>query len=254
MLTSQIGSLPFKEINTAISYAIEFDLPFVATLPQLDENEFMYNLAMSGFNNFDPTPLELCLLPTLELLKGKECKYQVMGPVSLFKCLESQNIKVDKKKLELFLLLKIQNVLRLFDKYNVGPVIFLDEPMIGLEFKDYEFLNEFLAKLNCKIGIHCCGNADINLLDSLKINYVSLDFLNIFKKDLNLIKNLVSNKIIFFGLLSTEFDNCNIISRELSDFVQLNANHFITPTCGLGVSEVELASKLCHQKMNLMFR
>lgn len=249
MLTTQIGSLPFKDVNFAIDYACDFDLPFVPTLPMYCQSEFMAELALSGLDNNDPTPTEICLLATLKRLHGKKCKYQIMGPDSLYRYLLLQNKKISYREVETFLFKKIQKVLDLFDSYCVTPILFFDEPML----QSYENIANFVTRFDVYTGLHTCAKADWTKFSEMKIDYLSLDFLLYDESILETkdFKNLVRNKVICFGLISTNLTSCNTIIKELSyikGYLKYS-NHYITPTCGLSLSNEDYVKELTSKQV-----
>lgn len=254
MLTTQIGSLPFKSIEYAVDYASEFDLPFVPTLPQLSSSELMIDLVLNSFKNNNPKPTELCLIPMLKKCMGKKCKYQIVGPITLFHSLKMQKVDVEYFDIVNFLKKKINEVILIFDYYNVEPIIFFDEPI--LEYVDninYELLSDFLINFNSfEIGIHCCSNANWSSLKFLDFKYLSIDVLNLIDKSNKLdLKSLFSLKTIFLGVLPTkhELDHSAIINLRLALNDSDYSSYFLTPTCGLGNSSEQIAESLRHDKI-----
>ena len=258
MLTTQIGSLPFLDISSAIDYAIQFDLPFIPSLPQLDKSEMMMALAMDGYLKMDISIKEKCLIPMLEKYRPERCKYQVLGPVS---AMYIHNMKLDEQMLLEYLLQKISEVEKKFQQYNSQLVLFLDEPC--LEFvgtKDYLILQKTVEALRDElkiydVGIHCCSNANWQRVNDLPISMLSFDYYR-YHQSLNQHLMEFEDKTLCFGVLPTTFDhssnyNLNLQTKQIKNnikmvtdysFQNVERSFYVTPCCGLGMSSIEHAN------------
>jgi methionine synthase II (cobalamin-independent) len=256
MLTTQIGSLPFQDIETAIDYAINFDLPFIPTLPKFKSSEMMDVLAMSGLNQGDHRPIEVCLSAMLEKHSPKVCKYQILGPVS---ALFIDKRKSDVEKLHTHLLLKISEVIKLFKAHNTQPVIFLDEPCLEFAHEnDYQYLKEFLHQLSDildkdYLGLHCCSDANWSYLAKLPIHYLSFDYTRYFQSiDQHI--DALKDKNLCFGIYPTYesslVDGVNfsllkkVLTYSTKYSLEKNNQLYLTPSCGLGLSSIALANEV----------
>jgi hypothetical protein len=256
MLTTQIGSLPFQNIDQAIDYASQFDLPFVPTLPQLDPNELMMSLALKGMEANNPRPLEQCLVPMLAS-GAKKIKYQIMGPVSGKWFLEQSGNEVSLEQLKDFLHARIQCVLNLFDRYQSECILFLDEPALEFVNEDsYQILSQFIQDINDDhIGVHCCSNANWENFLNLPVQYLSMDYYRYYA-NINAQwswDEVLLDKTILFGIVPTKeehFSSESWVERLPKGNL---STHFLTPTCGLGISALDYVSKV-HTLMDDVLR
>jgi hypothetical protein len=161
--TTGIGSLPFENVSEAIKFSMQFDIPFLPELPNLQKPESMLKLLF----NISP---HICLEPFLEAASDTEFKIQLPGPYTYSKCLDMPlglTINLFKTKFNL-LLEKIQ---------GKSFVFFIDEPSIDKDFKLSHEYATFLSEIHRQVpalGVHSCNTFDPDELFSY-IDIASID-------------------------------------------------------------------------------
>jgi len=164
---TQIGSLPYKDVDKAIAYSLGHDIPFLPELPRLGDAGFDYmknpgNLScLNMFKNYDFDTV----------------KVQIMGPATLM----IGGYKEDEA---------IETLIKHTDAILKGLrakeiILFFDEPSLGntldREIKFEELWNPLIETFNSVssvpilYGVHCCGNMDWDRLFNSQIDIVSFD-------------------------------------------------------------------------------
>ena len=157
------------------------------------------------------------------------------------------------------------------------PVIFLDEPTMSqygtsafITVKRSDIVNsiseiaEVLKQHGALVGVHCCGKTDWSLITGSNVNILNFDgfyfaeSLSLYSKDIeNFLEN---NGYIAWGItptldedalkeatvksLAQKFDEAiaYLINKGIDKKFLLKSS-FITPTCGAGSLNIELAQK-----------
>jgi len=207
------------------------------------------------------------------LLKG-----QLAGPITyshILKDEQGQSLYHNELAFDVlkkFLTLKARWLVKELKKYSQQAVIFLDEPLlqsVGTALLPIEkdtavnLLKEVLAEVDGVKGVHCCGNTDWSILTEAGFNIIAFDAFNftktlaLYPQQLNKFLELggvlawgivpSSNKIKdyqvkdlkeLFKQAQTELVK-NGVSRQL-----LELNYLISPSCGLGSLNVDIAEEI----------
>ncbi|MCT4642683.1 MAG: hypothetical protein N4A33_10355 [Bacteriovoracaceae bacterium] len=240
MKTTHIGSLPFKSKKDAIDFSFNFDLPVLASLPYLDENEFMHLQLCNGQsiiyeNNklklksreLSAYKIPICLKGQFYKKLGKMIyKWQVIGPLTFLSIFEH---RLDTNTISILLKYYVESINISINKKS-NCYLFLDEPLYGIskeyDYKLFEAIIAILKKDFYKLGIHCCSNEP---LDKVKGYFDGLSF------DYEHHKHILqkySDKELFFGIWNTKSSNI----YQSVDLKGLNG--FITPSCGLALNDI----------------
>lgn len=230
MKLTHVGSLPFKDLDQALDFTFQFDLPVLPSLPQVDSNFFMdkeiFSFTQSTQEDFIPHGEKLFF----KRLKG-QFKYQNIGPISFTHT---------QKKYDFNSSLKILGNLysKLFKRWSDKDFIFIfDEPLYFMASDDekraaigfYQNLMEMFPKI--QFGLHCCSK--LNRLDLEKLSF--FNYLNI---DLHLYQSsdIPSDQENVFKMAAVlDFKDLADINEDLQDKV-VTYCQFLTPTCGLALT------------------
>ena len=207
ILTTGVGSLPFRDIDEALAYSFKHELPF---FPQLLN---IHGDMIDQVKNCNFKYLELFINEARK--RGKSpLKLQLAGPNTypgnvsdIYDCIEE--------------VYKITN--------DTDIYLFFDEPIIN-HSQELEEVIRYAKKYFTKIGIHCCKkllNKDVSYINSLSLDIFSLDYI------LNPnIEGLISKKIdIMAGVITTKTTTKETVS-SLSERIS-----YISATCGLAHSQ-----------------
>lgn len=150
-VVTQIGSLPYDNIEKAIEYSMKHDIPFLPELPKLGD----------AMMEYIKNPGSLSCLEEFAKRRFKRVKIQCVGPATL--------IQAGHEESELWR--PEAHIHKLFEKINAEEVIlFLDEPFLGhastnfsewwqrlFEICDRETIKEIYKK-DMKVikGVHTC--------------------------------------------------------------------------------------------------
>jgi len=254
--TTHIGSLPFLNIEDAINFNKEFDLPVLSTLPNMSSNEFMVNqlsIGISGSSliNFKINIDELEFAPDFKLhflmldqfkseFKRRDIKWQIIGPITFIKSFEDSLSDSQVKKLLNWYQSVILNFYR-DHKDSFKKILFiLDEPLFDIKFKsELIYILDLLKKTDMDIGIHCCSHLGACDLADIKLDYLSIDCSLYNQQELLSIKNIATNLIS--GVVDTVTGD---ICYPISEIIK--TSKYFSPTCGLAFSEI----KVCHKALS----
>lgn len=217
-----------------------------------------------------------CRPPELKYLKG-----HVTGPVTLCSSLKDKNgreILHEETFREAVASLVAQKSLwqaRRLSKFGVPAVIFLDEPVMEVYGSAYSVLSremvlslwrpavEALRADGVLVGIHCCGNTDWSVLFESGVNIVNFDAYHYLEKMLlypeDVSRYLNTGGVLAWGIVPTTDEAqghsvrslCRCLHSGISRFVDLGLDEsllrsqcIITPSCGMGGLEVDLAERI----------
>ena len=157
--TTQIGSLPYDDVEDAISFSMEHDIPFLPELPALGDAMLSYAQHPGRLS---------CLEAFWEATTAAPLvKVQSVGPVTLIQSGYTEDDALGAVYAHLD---------RILSGMASRPILFLDEPGLGYVGIDYEPLWEALfGAFDAEPGIHVCGNADWDRLFDAPITYISHD-------------------------------------------------------------------------------
>lgn len=172
-LITGIGSLPFTDIDQALEYSFQHDLPFLPQLPQLNEDEMMVTQSLDdSFETYS------CFVPFLMQCIEKKIptvKMQLAGPVTCSVVVEEPIEFVIPQ-----ILAKIDDMVTPFTEVGIKVLFFIDEPMLFVNFDSplQIQLKKFFQEMKQKgltIGLHCCSNPEWGPILDLGIDYLSFD-------------------------------------------------------------------------------
>jgi hypothetical protein len=157
---TQIGSLPFDDVDKAVAYSLRHDIPFLPELPRLGD-------AMLDYIK-QPGRLS-CLRTFQERTAGCETvKIQCVGPATLMLSGYAEDEAITRA---------CQHIAAVLDGLRVGHVIlFLDEPALGQVGFDYRRLwAPLFESFAVTPGVHVCGNMNWDELFRSDIEIISHD-------------------------------------------------------------------------------
>ena len=198
---TQIGSLPFSDVATAIGYSLRHDIPFLPELTALGDAMLEYI----------ENPGHLSCLETFKRHKFETVKVQCIGPATVIQSGYEEDDAISRI---------YQHIERILDGLRAEEIIlFLDEPALGYVGFDYERLWEPLfASFPVIRGVHICGNMQWDYLFGTKIDIISFDAS---KYDITKYYNSRNGKRIAWGIERPE---------DIKDF---RPGDLITPPCGM---------------------
>lgn len=159
-IVTQIGSLPFDDVDVAIEYSLRHDIPFLPELPKLGD-------AMLDYIE-NPGSLS-CLDKFKERTAGcRIVKIQCVGPSTLILSGYSQDEAVARA---------YQHIETIMDGLDVGNVIlFFDEPALGQAGFDFQQLwAPIFESFDVISGVHVCGNMNWDELFCSDVKIISFD-------------------------------------------------------------------------------
>lgn len=173
MLITGIGSLPFTEIEQALEYSFQHDLPFLPQLPQLNEDEMMVTQSLD-----DSFETYACYEPFLNHIihrQIKKVKMQIAGPVTC-SVIAEEPIEIVIPQL----LAKIEDMVAPFLEQGIEVLFFIDEPMLFVNFEGplQLQLKNFVMQMKAKgiqVGLHCCSNPEWGPILGMNLDYLSFD-------------------------------------------------------------------------------
>lgn len=211
MVITQIGSLPYQDIESAVEYSLRHDIPFLPEL--LDRKESMLNYIKN------PGVLVCLDLFKTRVRGNKTAKVQCVGPATLVvngNYSASDAVARARAHIEAILSgLEVKDI-----------ILFLDEPAVNDADFDYLSLwDRIFDGFDVTKGVHCCGRLDWGKV----FKYGKVDVVS-FNASKTRIFNYVgyrSGKRIAWGV------------NAASSVSGYQRGDLITPTCGLGMRSVE---------------
>jgi hypothetical protein len=157
-LVTQIGSLPFTDVERAIAYSLEHEIPFLPELTALGDAMLRYI----------EEPGRLSCLDAFKRNRFETVKVQCIGPATLL----GSGFEEDDAIARVY-----RHVEAILDRLRAEEIIlFLDEPALGYVGFDYGRLWEPLFESFPVVrGVHVCGNMQWDHLLSAAIDIVSFD-------------------------------------------------------------------------------
>jgi hypothetical protein len=159
-IITQIGSLPYDDVNEAVEYSLRHDIPFLPELPRLGD----------AMLDYIKRPGQLsCLRTFQERTAGREVvKIQCVGPATLLLSGYSEDEAITRA---------CQHIAAVIDGLRVGnTILFLDEPALGQVGFDYKRLwSPLFESFAVTPGVHVCGNMNWDDLFRSDIEIISHD-------------------------------------------------------------------------------
>ena len=159
-IVTQIGSLPYDDVNQAVEYSLRHDIPFLPELPKLGDAMLEYAK--------EPGRLS-CLRRFQECVAGLDTvKVQCIGPATLILSGYSEDEAIARA---------YQHISTILDGLRVRHVIlFLDEPALGQVGFDYQRLwSALFESFPVTPGVHVCGNMNWDDLFRSGVEIISFD-------------------------------------------------------------------------------
>lgn len=223
-IITQIGSLPYEDIDLAVEYSLKHDIPFLPELPKRGDSILDYV----------KNPGRLSCLDAFKKHKYNIAKVQCVGPATLlFLGHYDENDAIARI---------YDHVQGIMDGLKAKKVIlFLDEPALGNAGFDYKSLwDPLFESFNVIPGVHVCGGMDWDQLLDSNIKIISFDAsqydLTVYPK----YKAHRKSKRIAWGIEKKE---------DVKDFKK---GDLITLPCGIGSPMYKVED--CDKKLEQMIK
>lgn len=203
-VTTQIGCLPYDNVDEAVEYSMRHDIPFLPELPKLGD-------AMMDYIE-NPGNMSCLDLFRKKVSGGKTVKIQCVGPATLILGGYDRDDAFSRA---------YQHIDALVSDLNVENIIlFLDEPALGQAGFDYlELWSPLFESFDVTRGVHVCGNMNWDELFASEVDIISFDAS---KFDITKYPGYRSGKRIAWGVEAAE---------DVRDFQD---GDLVTPPCGMG--------------------
>ena len=159
-IVTQVGSLPYDDVEKAVAYSLRYDIPFLPELPKLGD----------AMMEYIKNPGRLSCLETFKRkTKGRQTvKVQCVGPATLILAGYSEDEAISRT---------CQHIEAVLDGLSAGNVIlFLDEPALGQAGFDFHRLWAALFEsFDVTPGVHVCGNMNWDELFNSQVKIISFD-------------------------------------------------------------------------------
>lgn len=207
-IITQIGSLPYEDVEEAVEYSLRHDIPFLPELPKRGD------LMLDYIKN--PGKLS-CLSEFKKQLKRNKyatVKIQCIGPATLISNGYSKDEAVRRAH---------EHISGIMDGLNAEEIIlFLDEPSLERVNFDYrELWTSLFNSFNVIPGVHNCGNMNWNKLFNSDVEIISFDASNFDIINYPEYKSIRGNKKISWGIKKRE---------DIKDFQE---GDLLTLPCGM---------------------
>ena len=204
-IITQIGSLPYDNVKSAIEYSLRHDIPFLPELPKLGDSMLDYIKNPGRIS---------CLELFTERTRGiQTVKVQCIGPATLVLSGYSEDEAVSRV---------YEHVSSIVKNLDVGEIIlFMDEPALGQAGFDYQVLWSAIFKtFKFTFGVHVCGNMNWDELFNSEIDIISFDAT---QYDITKYPKYRSGKRIAWGIENKD---------DVKDFQK---GDLLTGPCGMGI-------------------
>ncbi|HUT45516.1 MAG TPA: hypothetical protein VMX36_04490 [Sedimentisphaerales bacterium] len=203
-IVTQIGSLPYNDVEKAVEYSLRHDIPFLPELPKLGDAMMDYIKRPGSMS---------CLEIFKRKVEGRETvKVQCIGPATLMLGGYDQDEAFSRV---------YQHIDAIMNGLDAGNVIlFLDEPALGQVGFDYQQLwAPLFQSFDVTPGVHVCGNMNWDELFASEIDIISFDAS---KYDITRYPGYRNGKRIAWGVETRE---------DVKDFQE---GDLLTLPCGMG--------------------
>ena len=157
-MTTQIGSLPFTDVDEAVAYSLQHDIPFLPELTALGDAMLRYI----------KDPGHLSCLEAFKQHTFDTVKVQCIGPATLIQSGYEEEDAIARV---------YAHIEAMLDALCAKEIIlFLDEPALGYAGFDYQRLWAPLYESFAVVrGVHVCGNMQWDHLFAAGIDVISFD-------------------------------------------------------------------------------
>ncbi|MFC1635205.1 hypothetical protein ACFL5Z_10205 [Planctomycetota bacterium] len=203
-IVTQIGSLPYDDVDSAVEYSLRHDIPFLPELPRLGDAMLAYIERPGNLS---------CLETFKRKVEGRETvKVQCVGPATLILSGYNQDEAISRA---------YQHIDVVLDGLNVGEtILFLDEPALGQVGFDYKQMwAPLFESVNVTPGVHVCGNMNWDELFDSDLEIISFDASEF---DITRYPGYRNGKRIAWGVKTRE---------DVKDFQE---GDLLTLPCGMG--------------------
>ena len=159
-IITQVGSLPYDDVDKAVEYSLRHDIPFLPELPKLGDAMMEYIEKPGSLS---------CLDTFKQKVQGYETvKIQCVGPATLILSGYDQDQAISRA---------CQHIDAVVNNLNTKEVIlFLDEPALGQVGFDYQQLwSALFESFDVTPGVHVCGNMNWDELFRSEVEIISFD-------------------------------------------------------------------------------
>ena len=155
---TQIGSLPFEDVDRAVAYSLKHEIPF---LPELTARG-------DAMLRYIESPGRLSCLEAFTRNRFDTVKVQCVGPATLLASGYEEDDAISRV---------YRHVEAILDRLRAAEIIlFFDEPGLGYVGFDYERLwGPLFESFSVIRGVHVCGNMQWDRLLTADIDIVSFD-------------------------------------------------------------------------------
>ncbi len=203
-IITQIGSLPYDDVDKAVEYSLRHDIPFLPELPRLGDAMMEYIEKPGNLS---------CLKKFKAAVAGYETvKVQCVGPATLILGGYDQDQAIS---------LACRHIDAVLDGLEADSVIlFLDEPALGQAGFDYRQLwSALFQSFDVTPGVHTCGNMNWDDMFASEIEIISFDASQF---DVTRYPGYRSDKRIAWG------------TQERPDVKDFRQGDLLTLPCGMG--------------------
>ncbi|MEM7826976.1 MAG: hypothetical protein QXQ40_02000 [Candidatus Aenigmatarchaeota archaeon] len=200
-IITQIGSLPYDNVEDAINYSLRHDIPFLSELPKRGDSML----------NYIKNPGKLSCLDEFKKHKYTTVKIQCVGPATLILNGYNEDEAIERA---------YNHISSIIDGLNAEEIIlFLYEPALGQAGFNYKRLwAPLFNSFDVIPGVHTCGKMDWDELFDSEIEIISFDAS---KYNITKYPKYRSNKRIAWGI------------RKIEDVKDFQKGDLLTLPCGM---------------------
>ncbi len=200
-MITQIGSLPFSDVQRAVAYSLQHEIPF---LPELTARG-------DAMLTYIKDPGNLSCLTEFKRHRFDIVKVQCIGPATLFQSGYDEDDGISRI---------YHHIEAILDGLRAEEILlFLDEPALGYAGFDYQRLwAPLFESFPVVRGIHVCGNMQWDRLFDAEIDIISFDAS---KYDITRYYSSRKGKKIAWGM------------EEAENIADYRAGDLITLPCGM---------------------
>ncbi|MDP3153832.1 MAG: hypothetical protein Q8N23_14240 [Archangium sp.] len=252
-----VGSLPLS-LAEALHVSLQQDVPY---LPEV-AGELMLPLALSSEL---PPSLEP-FIGALQLRGARFAKAQLAGPATVTAFSDRREGVVEH------LAAKAVAMTRELLAAKVTPIIFLDEPGLGmapLPVDALEAVRRAASEAGAIVGLHCCGQTRWGELLGLGFDLIGLDArlsLDALLEDRRAwLRFVEAGGTLCLGIIPTNAsakydvnERCDSVAASLRastpNFQRVLSRLLLSPACGLGLHSVEDAARISAELLSAQAR